>query len=511
MKVSENLIENSLYKSEEEKNLILKDMYHVADSFLVNYIGLLLMYMQFGKNSQIKNLLVKNDITTNITAVKDTASDAQVSIKLGFEKKLFALGPAKEFLKILNEMKNGEPHLDPEKLKEILKKSKIKSGKASPKLVVSMMEFNLNKITVTEFAQNLFKYARTNMPDSDIVQLGQRSNILSAKPTIEQKHEIDNNTNSNNLTKFNNMSLVQIPTKNKYQKNVELATGVPEELQRKAYTDQIFGKFKREDLVDNGDLEKIALSYGMGPSIPLYKYALEKGKKEEFEFMTKIYLPPFVETVFEISKHPTVLSSDFFAQYLSKFNVEKVSKSFKTSDMGKWVVLLKNLIDAFNNGQNKGLLIEFIKAGYFDFIGYSLNRLGGASMFKPTSDVLSGNGTLAKEILPVYLKKMDSSFFDVYMGTSLREPSLQSIVNMNRLSTVYRALSQNFEQVERNKEIYTFIAQFLSKDEIDTISTWDSKFDTSVAMMLNAKTLKQNLAAAVGLEDEPETQKKRRI
>jgi len=157
------LLENSLYKTPQEKDAFISDKERVMSALLLNVFGFIGIY----KLSHKRGLIAKypaQELKLRVNSISDENYDVSLVVKLAFDEKLIDQVTADKITRLLSAIKekkitNGSD-IDENLIRGILEHIKFDTHRPDPLIAHVMKEFQQSAISLGELAEKLYTIAK---------------------------------------------------------------------------------------------------------------------------------------------------------------------------------------------------------------------------------------------------------------------------------------------------------------------------------------------------------------
>lgn len=223
-------LENSLFKNDKEKEIILKNQLRLKNIFWMNFIGFVALRKAYPENQKILNFF-KTDLRIQIDKITDNNNDFSLVVKLFYDAGFLPSSIVNKITKFLFIMKTGklvdEQLFRDNILKDIYTKAKISKIKGSKKIMTYVNDFYEARKSLTEILPFLFELAITNKKywGFDFIKLARplitADSMQKKIVKQDQKNVIDNsNKKIAAVSKTSIKKLVSSSKLDKYLENI---------------------------------------------------------------------------------------------------------------------------------------------------------------------------------------------------------------------------------------------------------------------------------------------------
>lgn len=157
------LLENSLYKTPQEKDTFISDKERVMSALLLNVFGFIGIYKLSHKRGLISKYPAQ-ELKLRVNSISDENYDVSLVVKLAFDEKLIDQVTADKITRLLSAIKEKKiskgSDIDENLIRGILEHIKFDTHKPDPLIAHVMKEFQQSTISIGELAEKLYTIAK---------------------------------------------------------------------------------------------------------------------------------------------------------------------------------------------------------------------------------------------------------------------------------------------------------------------------------------------------------------
>lgn len=163
--MTNNIFENNLYSTAQERDELLKDKTKVMNALVINFLGFLSLYKLSDSRGVMKNYNAQEG-KVRVQAITDTNNDVTVAIKLAFDARILPMNVVNQMTRLLALVKQRQlrgKDVDDARVRAILEGARLQSNRPNPRLLRVVEDFISGAISLDMVAGRIWQL--TKLPE----------------------------------------------------------------------------------------------------------------------------------------------------------------------------------------------------------------------------------------------------------------------------------------------------------------------------------------------------------